>query len=67
MISTEFQELADLMDGNLQLVVKARDPAIPEKGWVRAHRLAIVVDGSLVGTIDRCRTGAGCECTTCLA
>jgi predicted acetyltransferase len=52
MISTEFQESLDLAEGNLRLLVKAHDPADPEKGWVPAYRLLIIVDGTPVGTID---------------
>ncbi len=52
MISTEFQELVELEDGNLRLVVTAREPAVPEKGWVPAYRLSILVDGEPVGRID---------------
>jgi predicted acetyltransferase len=52
MISTEFQEFVDLAEGNLRLVVKARDAAVPEKGWVPAYRLSILVDDEPVGRID---------------
>jgi tagatose 1,6-diphosphate aldolase len=52
MISTDFQESVDLTDGNLRLAVRSRDPAVPEKGWVPAYRLVIVVDDAPVGTID---------------
>jgi predicted acetyltransferase len=52
MISQEFQELVELEEGNLRLVVRAREPAVPEKGWVPAYRFSILVGGEPVGRID---------------
>jgi len=51
-ISTVFQQLGELADGDLRLVVRACDPADPGKGWVPAYRFAIVVGGTPVGRID---------------
>jgi predicted acetyltransferase len=52
MISTDFQDLGELADGNLRLGVRECSPPNLEKGWVPAYKFDILVDGEPVGRID---------------
>jgi predicted acetyltransferase len=51
-VITSFLDPGELSDGNLRLVLRARVPASPEKGWVPMYRFDITVSGERVGGID---------------
>jgi len=51
-ISTTFQEPPIFKDGDLELRLRERRRAVPEKGWVPTYRFDMMVDGEVAGTID---------------
>ena len=44
-VMTTFEDISTLRDRDLWLELRAREPAIPARGWVPAYRFAMRLDG----------------------
>jgi predicted acetyltransferase len=51
-LSTEFRDPGELVDGELRVVVRERLPANPGRGWAPMYRFDMTVAGERVGAID---------------